>query len=215
MTGNNNPIRFAFSYLFASFFLCFGFVRRAKKRAASGKFITSVYFHNPTKKLFEKCVVWLLKNDYTFISVDDLAEILEKKKTIPAKAVLFTLDDAYQNNISNVFEIAEKYKIPVTIFAPTESVEHGEYWPTYVFKGIKYASKEFKSIEDFKKIPEWKRKEQIALIKKHISIEREAMTIDELKMVSRSPFVCIGSHTVNHPCTVNCSAEELEYELKV
>src|ERR1039458_6201328 len=182
-------VRLFISNVFAAFFICFGFVRRANKKNESGRIITSVYFHDPEKKLFKKCVRWLLKNKYTFISTDDLVEILEKRKTCPKKAALITLDDAYKNNMANVIPVAKEYNIPITIFAPTEAVETGEYWPTYVLQGIRYASKELKTMDDFKKIPEWKRKEQIDLIRKNIHIERETMTIDELKMMSESPLV--------------------------
>ena len=212
--GLKKTARLIISNLLAYVFIGLGVIHRAKKKAASEKFITSIYFHDPSEKLFEKCIKWLIKNKYSFISTDELVGILEKKLPLPKQPVLITFDDAYQNNLSNVIPICKKYNVPITIFAPTNAVETGEYWPTYVFKGIHYASKEFKSISDFKNVPEWKRKEQIELIKKNISIERETMTVEELRMISRSPLIQIGSHTVNHPCTIHCTDEELDHELK-
>lgn len=211
----NKNIRFIISYIIAYFFICTGFVHRAKKKAKSGTFITSIYFHDPDKNLFEGCIQWLIKNNYVFISIDDLVEILEKRKDLPKQSVLITLDDAYRNNIPNVVSVAEQYNIPITIFAPTDSIETGEYWASLVYKGIQYTSKEFKRIDDFKKIPEWKRKEQINLIKQNIKVEREAMTVEELKTISKSHLIGIGSHSVNHPSTINCSDGELKFELRV
>src|ERR1041385_4441510 len=139
-----NWIRYIFSYSLSFFFIAFGFVKRSRKNAFKKKLITSIYFHDPSRALFEQCVQWLFKNHYTFISVNDLEDILEKKKPIPEQAVLITLDDAYKNNITNVVSIAEKYKVPVTIFAPTDSIETGIYWSTLAYKWMQYADPGFK-----------------------------------------------------------------------
>ncbi len=197
----------------ACIFIVSGMVGRARRRAHSEKLITSIYFHNPSRTLFEKCILWLKKKGYTFISTDDLVEILEKRKTIPHLPLLITLDDAYHENIPNVFSVAEKHNVPITIFAPSGSIESGEYWWSYVLKGRKFSSPGFNEVEDYKKIPEGVRKAKVELLKKYVKVQREAMTVDELIKISKSPFVTIGSHTVNHPCTIHCSDEELDFEI--
>jgi peptidoglycan/xylan/chitin deacetylase (PgdA/CDA1 family) len=44
-------------------------------------------------------------------------------------------------------------------------------------------------------------------------VKREALTIEEVKQLSKSEYVTIGSHTVNHVITPNCTDDELKNEL--
>ena len=108
-------------------------IRKLKEKSQNGDVILSVYFHNPSKKLFEKSVQWFLKRGFTFISVNELLAIKENNLSFPPMAVIFTVDDGWKNNKNNIFSVAEKYKIPVTTFISTQPVETGElYWWTYV-----------------------------------------------------------------------------------
>ena len=44
-------------------------------KATEGKIILSVFFHNPSKELFESIVKWFLDHDFKFISADELYQI--------------------------------------------------------------------------------------------------------------------------------------------
>lgn len=64
---------------------------------------------------FDQQIHWLMDNGYHFISIDDILDHRNNKKTLPAKAVLITFDDGYQSVYSNAYPILKKYNIPAVI----------------------------------------------------------------------------------------------------
>lgn len=59
---------------------------------------------------FESQVAWLSKSGYTAISLDDLYQYSQKKKTDwPKKPVIFTFDDGYSDVFENAVPILKKY----------------------------------------------------------------------------------------------------------
>lgn len=125
--------------LIALYLIAAGNVRRARKKAMSGGVVTSVYFHNPSKKLFRRCVDWLTKNGYRFISTRDLIEILRGEKTPPRGAVWLSFDDGFRSLQSNVIPLARERKIPVTLFIPTGIIENGGLFPWLPDKGSRHS----------------------------------------------------------------------------
>ena len=103
------------AFLLSEYYIFSGKVKRINSRAASGEFILSVYFHDPSKKLFESCVTWFKNHGYSFISTDDLVAIASGNLPFPSLAVLFTVDDGWKDNKANIAAIANKHKVPVTI----------------------------------------------------------------------------------------------------
>jgi len=202
------------AFLLSKFYLLSGKLNKIKKRADSGEFILSVYFHDPEKKLFESCVKWFLKKGYTFISTDDLLAIATGKQAFPAAGVVFTVDDGWRNNKENIAAVANRYKIPVTIFASTKPIATGEaYWWSYIAAANKKGLVN-QSVPDLKKVKNEERQAIVDAVKEQLPLEREALTIEELQEISATPFVSIGSHTVTHPILVNCSDEQAGYEIK-
>ena len=115
--------------LMALFLLMTRRARLASKRAFSGDVITAIYFHNPSRKLFERCVSWLIHKGYTPIGVEQLAEILEKKSPFPRGAVWLSMDDGYREWLPDLLPIIRKYKVPVTLFIPSGIVEGDGTFP--------------------------------------------------------------------------------------
>ena len=201
----------------ACFFSCLlilrGRIKNLKVKSRKGELILSVYFHNPSKKLFEKSVKWFLKNGFHFISVDELEDILKNKKKFPASAVIFTVDDGWKENKSNIFPTAIKYKIPVTIFISTQPVESGDrYWWSYIEK----ANKErlvSKSVSELKYVTNNDRIKIVNDVKDKIISEREAMTILELQEYKDCNFIHFGAHTVTHPILTQCEDHVSSFEI--
>lgn len=210
-------IRNILAYSFALFLIFFGFVRRAKNKAINSGKITPLYFHNPSRKLFEKCIKWLKKNSYVFISTGELIEILNKQKPPVNGAVWLTFDDGWKENVTDVVPFAVEQNIPVTIFISTGPVEgNGVFWWTYAEKFTNDLPLPYRNdINELWKIPESERKKIIDdLTAKHgTDVTRQAMTIDDVKEIAKIPQVTIGSHTVNHVITPNCTLEELDKEI--
>ncbi len=202
------------AFLLSKFFIISGKVSKIKKRAGNGEFILSVYFHDPGRELFESCVKWFLKNGYSFISTNDVYAIANGKKPFPSAAVVFTVDDGWKDNKDNIAAIANRYKIPVTIFASTKPIATGEaYWWSYIAAANKKGLVS-QSVSALKKVKNEERQDIVDKVKAQLSLKREALTIDELKEISNAGYVTIGSHTVTHPILITCSDEQSGYEIK-
>jgi poly-beta-1,6-N-acetyl-D-glucosamine N-deacetylase len=157
--------------------------RLASERAFSGDVVTSIFFHNPGKRLFERCVSWLIHKGYTLISVEELVEILQKKRPFPRGAAWISLDDGYREWRTNLLPIIRKYRVPVTLFIPSGIVESDGTFP-------------------------WLRKRT-----SETTPTRHSLTLDELKEISRYPEVAIGGHTGGHTVTTTCTQDELKVEI--
>lgn len=190
-----------------------GYMRRAKERAMRGDYILSVYFHKPSKKEFEQCIRWLKKNKFTFLSTPDLVDIMEGNLSFPKGSVLLTVDDGWQSNEENMFEVAEKYGVPLTVFISTEPVEEGNYWWSYWKNSVAVSKEKVPSKHALKKVPNEKRLLFVEAMKKVVSVKRDALTIEQVRKASRSKYITIGGHTHTHPILINCSDAEVYREL--
>lgn len=190
-----------------------GFTRRAKKKALGGDFILSIYFHAPSKRHFEFCIKWLIKNNFSFLSQEDVYRIHQKHAAFPKGSVVITVDDGWMSNEENVAAIANKYKIPVTIFVSTDAIENGGFWWPYMERAgkIKMINK---SVESLKTLANKEREKMFQEVKGNIQLERAAMTVAQVKKIAKLNFVTIGGHTVSHPILPMCENDESYRELK-
>ena len=197
---------------FLSYYLIFsGKLNKSLEIFENKGLILSFYAHNPNRKLFEKCIIWLRNKGFRFISAKELVDIIENKQKIK-KAVWLSFDDGWKVNIENVIPVLEKYNIPATFFISTKPVEDGYFWWTVAEK--------YKSLLPIKFKDLWtiSENERRIIIKNLVNgksdeIKREAMTIEDIRRISKNDLVTIGSHTVHHGITTNCTDVELEYEI--
>lgn len=199
--------------IIARSFLVVGFSKRVIERASRGEFILSLYFHNPDKPLFEFCIKWLKKNGFVFLSENDMVAIARNELPFPKGGVILTVDDGWESNEDNVIAVAEKHEVPITIFVTTGAIESGTYWWPYVAKARKLKMP-FPSIENLKKVSNKEREKILKNIKKKVSLERQALNLEQLKKTSGSKYIKISAHTVNHPILINCDNEEAFQEIK-
>jgi peptidoglycan/xylan/chitin deacetylase (PgdA/CDA1 family) len=201
------------AWLMSNFYIITGKINNVKKSAKNGEILLSVYFHNPSKKLFEGCVKWFLKNGFTIISTDELNSIIQNNKPIPSSSVVFTVDDGWKENKENIVAVAEAYKIPVTIFVTTTPVETGDsYWWSYIQKAFDKKLTNH-SVGALKLVPNEQRMQELERIKPKVPQNRDALTIDEVNAISKSPFITIGGHTVTHPILTMCNDDKSQYEI--
>lgn len=198
---------------FANALISSGAVKRACHKIQQGDYIISLCFHAPSKEFFESCIVWLSKNGFQFISVKQLEKIINEEMPFPKGAVVITIDDGWQSNLDNIVPVADKYKVPVEIFVSTEMVEKGiGFWWSYILKAQKMGLAK-KPIEFFKNIDNEERLKILEATKSQITIEREALTIDQVEEICKNPFVGIGSHSVSHPILPRCTNQDSMQEI--
>jgi len=194
-----------------------GSFKREKKRIFSAEHITGLYFHNPSRAVFERSICWLKKNDCVFISSDELLDILNNKIPFPRRGVWITFDDGWRANLSEVLPVMLKYNIPLTFFISSGPVENsGVFWFSLVRTFRDFLPSIYQNnLQKLWSIDEKQRKAIVEELEKKCSplLVREALSVNEIKAISRIPLVTIGSHTVNHVITVNCTDAELEAEI--
>jgi peptidoglycan/xylan/chitin deacetylase (PgdA/CDA1 family) len=80
-----------------------------------------------TPKAFAAQISYLRLAGYTTITLDDLARALSGGATLPAKPIILTFDDGYQDFYDNVFPLLKKYRDLATIYIITGKVGHAGY----------------------------------------------------------------------------------------
>ena len=208
-----NKIRNINAKIISFLFILLGLTRRVKKKALRGDFILSIYFHSPEGVLFEFCINWLKKHGFHFLSEKDILAIANNSIPFPQGGVILTVDDGWLSNEKNVIAIAEKHKVPVTIFIATHAIEQGNYWWPYVAKAQELRMG-FPSIAELKSLPNKEREKILTKIKTQVTLERQALTLKQLKKAANSAYINIGAHTVYHPILTNCEDEEAYLEIK-
>lgn len=174
--------------------------------------ILSVYFHNPSVKLFHQMISWLHKKGYQFISIRDLDELISQQQA-PAKRLAFISFDDGNKEFLDLLPTIEKYKVPVTVFVPTNPVKEGNYWWDYAGKHEQSKYTGLPTIESFKLLPVQEFDLKLDVLREHLKLERSCMTVSQLKELAKHPYITIGAHTVSHPILKNCDAVRQAKEL--
>jgi len=173
--------------------------------------VLSIYFHNPSSKLFLSIVKWLKRRDYEILSLDEYAKIINKSHK--RKIAVLTIDDGWRGNLE-LIPIIDEYNIPITIFISTGPIIHGNFWWEYASIVDQYKVSGIKSKSDFKLLDITEFDLAISNLKRHYQVNRSALTIDELIIVSENKNITIGAHTVSHPILPNCDIKRINYELR-
>jgi peptidoglycan/xylan/chitin deacetylase (PgdA/CDA1 family) len=133
----------------------------------------------------------LTENGYTFISADELIEILRHGAEPPRGAVWLSFDDGFKELLEAVLPVARELQIPITIFIPSGIVEGAGLFP-------------------------WLQRERCAdaggidgAAQNEI---RDSMSLADIKEIVRYPEITLGSHTVGHTLTTGLSDREAHFE---
>ena len=72
--------------------------------------------------IFDEQLKYLEDNGYTAITMDDLAQYLTSGKTLPAKPVMLTFDDGWQNQFVYAFPILQKHHMPAVFYVYARAI---------------------------------------------------------------------------------------------
>lgn len=76
---------------------------------------------------FEKQMQYLKDKGYTAITMNDVISFFDNGTKIPAKSVLITFDDAYEDFYTDAFPILQKLNFQATMFVPTGLINNPGY----------------------------------------------------------------------------------------
>jgi peptidoglycan/xylan/chitin deacetylase (PgdA/CDA1 family) len=88
-----------------------------------------------TAKEFDRQISYLNKY-FNILSLEQAITLLRQKK-LPAKALVITFDDGYNDNYTIAAPILEKHNCTATFFIATEGVEQGYLWNDIVEQAIR------------------------------------------------------------------------------
>lgn len=75
-----------------------------------------------------RCLTYLVKNHYTFISLEQLIVALRNKDELPPKCVVFTIDDGFIDQAKIIAPIFLEFAYPPTFFVITGMLDQA-LWP--------------------------------------------------------------------------------------
>ena len=187
----------------------------------------------------------LSKEKYSFVSIDELYDVLTKNISAK-KLIVFTLDDGYEDNYENAFPIFKNYSIPCTIYISTALPEKQMIYWWYLLEDLILQNE--KIILDtgetfFCKYKSEKEVTFLAIRAKIISLnpfeykkslpklfsnytfetskynDTLPLSWEQIKKLSSEPLVTIGGHTHSHIalkyCTPNQIIEDIGYSNKL
>ncbi|MBI5208110.1 MAG: polysaccharide deacetylase family protein [Candidatus Firestonebacteria bacterium] len=146
-----------------------------------------------TPEIFEAQMKYLYDNNYNSLFLDDVLNIIKKKKRFLSKSVVVTFDDGYLDNWVYAYPILKKYKIKATIFVITSYIKNrNKYRPNLedVWKGRdkKQALPEF---------PDHNTVNFLAF-KYPLDTIKYFLTWEEMEQMIDSGLIDIQSHTHTH-----------------
>lgn len=85
---------------------------------------------------FEEHLIYL-KNNFEILSLDAaLTHIKEKKSNLTRRAITLSFDDGYENNLTELLPLLEKYNVPATIYVLGHAIEDNNkittVWSNYI-----------------------------------------------------------------------------------
>lgn len=182
-------------------------IRKESQRTDS---VLCIYGHNQKQRPFEDLVKWLLRNDYHFITPQNLYLFLQGDVLQYSKNVWLSFDDGWKSNYTDILPILKKYNIPCTIFLATKGMEDGYYWFKRALQNRD--SDLYERVDDLWKMPNSERVRIIDQLPPFVG-ERLTMNVEEVKEMTASGLVTWGNHTNDHVITDRCSDEELSDEI--
>jgi peptidoglycan/xylan/chitin deacetylase (PgdA/CDA1 family) len=88
---------------------------------------TTPGFMNMTPVLFETQLKYLKDNGFTVIPLKEAVAYLKgERDSLPAKAVVITLDDGWQSVYKYAAPLIKKYNVPVTLFIYPQTISEGK-----------------------------------------------------------------------------------------
>ena len=128
---------------------------------------------------FEKQLIWLKKKNFKSFTLTELSEL----ENIPAKSVVLTFDDGYEDNFTKAFPLLKKYEFKATIYIVLN--RFNQNWATD--KDLNQASNELNS--------------------------EKMLSNEQIKEMLYSRLIEIGSHTLDHVNLPKLNKEEKKKQI--
>jgi peptidoglycan/xylan/chitin deacetylase (PgdA/CDA1 family) len=192
-----------------------------------------------TPEFLEQTIKWLACNSYQFVSLDEARSRMTDQR-FDARFVAITFDDGFRDNKLWAQPILAKYRVPYTIYVPTEFAEGAGHLWWLALESI-IASHDQLEVDDCviacrtarekssayamlqgMVMRQPNQSEERAFIRRlaeryrydQVAATRAAcMNWDEIREIAADPLATIGAHTVSHPVLAKASERVVRAEL--
>lgn len=198
------------------YMLALALIKKAKSRINSfnyGDKVLSIYAHHPDDKLFERTIVWLKKHGFNFISTEQLEKYIDEGKC-PKKQVWLSFDDGCSTLYPNTINILKKHNVPATIFVNTKAMEEGYLW----FNIVRIYKNQLNcDYRDLWKVKDSERKQAVIDLakKENVDLNRDSLTIKQVKEIAENDLFTIANHTDDHVIMDTCNKTEIVKEIDI
>ena len=193
-----------------------------------------------SSEFLEKVIVKYKDAGFSFLSLDQLYDVITGKSNVDKPFVCFTMDDGYLDNYENAYPIFKKHNIPFAIFIATDFPNKKAILWWYVIEdlilnskeihlsnGSKYNCSTFQEKWDtFRYI----REKVLMLDQQNIvnelnelfvnyqldwlaPIQSLSMDWEQIKALTQESLCTIGGHTISHVALNQLSMEDLDREI--
>jgi peptidoglycan/xylan/chitin deacetylase (PgdA/CDA1 family) len=190
-------------------------------------------------EFLERFIIELKNKGYSFISLDEVYEILQKQKKV-RKCIVFTLDDGYKDNYSHAYDIFKKYNIPFTIYITTSFPNNNAILWWYILEDLILENDKVVLQNNQIFITKTKKDKEKAFLRIRsiiMSLPRDnfieslndlfinykidwfskskelSMSWEEIIDISKNSLCTIGGHTENHLALNTLTKEEIIEEI--
>ncbi len=182
-----------------------------------------------------------LKRNYRVLSLETLLEHIEKRESLPKKAVLITFDDAYADLKDYAIPILKKHKLSAVIFVPTAYPGNPKKWfwwdqLYFTIQQTRRSRIHFNGLGDFivsskasrdtaiwqiqdyvKTLPHQIAQDLLGSFLKELKVTlpevKSILDWDELRDLKNCGFI-LGPHTRNHPILSQADLPLVKKEIK-
>ncbi|MEO5953111.1 MAG: polysaccharide deacetylase family protein [Chloroflexia bacterium] len=190
---------------------------------------------------FDANMRWLTKR-YNVISGWQLVDALQEKKPLPPRAMMITFDDGYSCFLSTAVPILRKYKLPATLFVPTDYTSNPTrpFWWDTVYNALRITKRTRITIPSVATLSLNNQQEREAAYEALVGViertdadkvdqlvetiaetcdykpsnEKQRLDWQEVKALSEAGDITIGSHTRSHPILSRTTAQQMQEEIK-
>lgn len=92
---------------------------------------------NTMSRDFSAQMEYLRTNGYRVLTMEELAQCMEGKKSVPEKGVVITMDDGYYSEYARAVPILKSYRYPFCIFVYTQTIGSRNYMSYAQLKEIR------------------------------------------------------------------------------
>ena len=187
----------------------------------------------------ENIILQYKKQGFVFVSLDQFSDIITSDRKPKDHFIAITIDDGYSDNITQALPVFERLQVPFAIFIATDFLDKKAilWWDileelilmndSIIMGDGKYQCQTFQEKWDVFRIL----REKILLFNQtkienelkeafnyynidwYEPVRRQAMTWEQVKMISQHPLCTIGGHTVSHFALNKLSDKELLQEV--